>query len=206
MLLSMPDAAPRPGLRSRTRQAVRAEISAQAMQLFLEHGYDATTVDQVAEAVGISRRSLFRYFPSKEDLVLGDLSELGEEVAEELRRRPASEPPWEALGHALRVLQRDISPETGLRISTMLLHNPTLRARRIEKYARWHALLVPEIQHRLESSCRPGPDVRAEAIVSCALTCLEIATVTWTRSGGRDEIEEIFESAANAIRDALRAS
>ena len=69
------------------------------MQLFLEHGFDATTTTQIAEEVGISSRSLFRYVATKEDLVLGHLEPQGEVVAAALatgscfgrrRRQPAS--------------------------------------------------------------------------------------------------------------------
>ena len=61
-----------------SRQAVREKVVETGMQLFLEHGFDATTTTQIAEEVGISSRSLFRYVATKEDLVLGHLEPQGE--------------------------------------------------------------------------------------------------------------------------------
>ena len=188
------------GLRERTRLAVRHDISQAAMALFLERGFDATTIDQISQAVGISRRSFFRYFPSKEDIVLGDLAPLGQEIKTALEARPDHESPWEAMRAALGVLGRAYPPDVGLRISKMLLDTPSLRARRIEKRLQWQALLVPVIEKRL--GLRPGrvPDPRAQAIVTCALACLDVATETWTRRNGKGNIETIFDQAAQAIR------
>src|SRR5690348_6370193 len=91
------------GLRDVTRRAVRAEIAAKAMDLFLEQGFEETTVNQVAAAVGMSSRSVFRYFDSKEEMVIGELVDLGHEVAAALEGRPDDEDPWIALRHALQV-------------------------------------------------------------------------------------------------------
>ena len=87
---------------TRTRQAVYAEIARTAMELFLERGFEATTIDDIATAAGISRRSFFRYFGTKEDIVLGDLAAQGELIRKELEARPASEDAWTAMINALR--------------------------------------------------------------------------------------------------------
>jgi AcrR family transcriptional regulator len=95
---------------TRTRQAVYAEITRTAMELFLRHGFEATTIDDIATAAGISRRSFFRYFGTKEDIVLGDLAARGELIRKELEGRPADEDAWTALLNALRAapgLDRD---------------------------------------------------------------------------------------------------
>jgi AcrR family transcriptional regulator len=85
------------GLREITRRAVRAQIADTAMALFVAHGFEQTTVDQIAAAVGISTRSVFRYFATKEDMVVGHLNEIGDKRADAtvpipalLRRRISS--------------------------------------------------------------------------------------------------------------------
>src|SRR5579871_1588889 len=67
-----PEAEQRPGLRERKKARTRASIREHALRLIREQGYDATTVDQIAEAAEISPSTFFRYFPTKEDVVLQD--------------------------------------------------------------------------------------------------------------------------------------
>ncbi|MDQ3430082.1 MAG: TetR/AcrR family transcriptional regulator [Actinomycetota bacterium] len=190
------------GLRERTRLAVRTEIGAVAMRLFLEQGFDATTMEQIAHEAGISRRSLFRYFGTKEDIVLGNLVEAGLAVRDALEARPASEPPWEALRAAFESLALDpeYSPERTLAISKMLYGTPSLRAGHLEKQLRWQELLVPNIQVRLGVATGDAPDPRAQAIVACALTCLAVANETWTRCDGEADLAQLFDQAVAAVR------
>lgn len=191
------------GLRGRTRRVVRAEIGGAAMRLFLERGFDDTTMEQIAREVGISRRSLFRYFGTKEDIVLGNLVEAGMVVRDALEARPAGEPPWEALRAALESLALDpeYSPERNLKMSKMLYGTPSLRAAHLEKQLRWRELLVPNVQERLGGSPGGVPDPRAQAIVACALTCLDVSVESWARSDGREDLARLFDRAVAAVRD-----
>jgi AcrR family transcriptional regulator len=92
------------GLWSRTRQAAFAEIAEVAMDLFLEKGFEATTFDDIAAAVGISRRSLFRYFGTKEDIVLWGMADEGALARDALAERPDDEPLWTSLLNVLVTL------------------------------------------------------------------------------------------------------
>lgn len=176
------------------------------MRLFLEQGFDATTMEQIAHEAGISRRSLFRYFGTKEDIVLGHLVEAGLTVRDALAARPVDEPPWEALRGAFEslVLDPEYSPERNLKISKMLYGTPSLRAGHFEKQLRWQELLIPNIRMRLEAlpGAKTGdaPDPRAEAIVACALTCLSVASEIWTRSDGKADPAQLFDQAVAAVR------
>lgn len=193
------------GLRERTRRAVQAEIGGAAMRLFLERGFETTTMEQIAGEVGISRRSLFRYFGTKEDIVLGYLVEAGMAVRDALEARPAGEGPWEALRAAFGSLVDDpgYSPERNLKLSKMLYGTPSLRAGHLEKRLRWQELLVPNIQKRLAVAVAAGDeesDPRARAIVACALTCLDVATELWTRSDGEADPRQLFDRSVAAVR------
>ncbi|WP_017584823.1 TetR/AcrR family transcriptional regulator [Nocardiopsis ganjiahuensis] len=198
---------PRPGLRERTRRAVHREIAETGMALFLEHGFEETTIDQIAEAAGISRRSFFRYFASKEDVVLGDLIDRGRNVHAALLERPAEEGPWEALRAALMALREDTAidtrPETELRIGRMLYRSPSLRARSLEKHLAWQELLVPELARRLRAADGLDPasaEHRAAALVATALACLDVAGETWLRLDGTVPLEDLWDEAVAAVR------
>ncbi|MFF8447731.1 TetR family transcriptional regulator [Streptomyces leeuwenhoekii] len=91
-------------VRDVARRAIHAEITAVAECLFREQGYDATTVDHIAERAGISQRTFFRYAGTKEDLVLSDFERQGERMVDVLRSRPATENPWTSLRHAFEVV------------------------------------------------------------------------------------------------------
>lgn len=186
---------------ARTRQAVHAEVARTAMSLFLERGFEATTIDDIAAAAGISRRTFFRYFGTKEDIVLGDLAAHGELIRKELEARPATEDAWTALLNALRHTPRAGQDDaTMLKISKMLYGTPSLRARSLEKHLQWQALLTPEIRRRLGVAPDDEQDLRADTIVACVLTCLDVAGEAWTRSDGSQSLEDLVLMAVAAVR------
>ncbi|MBO3742212.1 TetR family transcriptional regulator [Actinoplanes flavus] len=186
---------------SRTRNTVYREITATAMALFLERGFDATTIDDIAAAAGISRRSFFRYFGTKEDVVLGDLIASGDLVRQALEARPDDEEVWAALRNALHSVKDTAFDEpTMLKIFTMVHQTPSLRARSIEKHLEWQALLTPEVRRRLGADPADPLDVRADALVATVITCLDVAGDAWTRGNGAVPLETLFDAAAAAVR------
>ncbi|MCO6000215.1 TetR family transcriptional regulator [Actinoallomurus rhizosphaericola] len=199
-------ATPDQKLWARTRQAVHAEVARTAMGLFLERGFEATTIDDIAAAAGISRRSFFRYFGTKEDIVLGDLAAQGELIRKELEARPATEDAWTALLNALRHAPRPGQDDaTTLKISKMLYGTPSLRARSLEKHLQWQALLTPDIRRRLGVAPDDEHDLRADAIVACVLTCLDVAGEAWTRSDGTTPLDDLVLAAVAAVRGSAAA-
>lgn len=99
-----------PGLRERKKQQTREALLAAGQRLFAEQGFDQTTTDQIAAEVDVSQRTLFRYFASKEDVALAPFTEMQERFIDEVRHRPADEPPMTALRMAV---QRILAGLTG---------------------------------------------------------------------------------------------
>jgi AcrR family transcriptional regulator len=169
------------------------------MRLFVEQGFDKTTVDQIAAEAGLSRTSFFRYFATKEDVVLGHLEELGQRVLDALVARPAGEPPWQALRHAFDLLVEEAKlPEQGLSMRRMLRDAPSLKARLLGKQMGWLDLLVPEVARRL-GVAGAAPDVRPRALVAAALGCLNAAVDVWTDSGGSVSLPALLDQAMTAV-------
>src|SRR5258708_12950629 len=98
----------RPGLRERKKARTRAAIREHALRLFREQGYDATTVEQIAEAAEVSPSTFFRYFPTKEDVVLQD--EYDELIVEAFRAQPPELTPLQAMRAALHEVIGHLSP------------------------------------------------------------------------------------------------
>src|ERR1700677_677891 len=103
-----------PGLRERKKQRTHPAISDAAIALFLERGYENVSITQIAEAAEVSRRTLFAYFPTKEDLVVHRMADHETEAARVVRARPADVAPLATLrAHFLDGLRRR-DPITGL--------------------------------------------------------------------------------------------
>jgi AcrR family transcriptional regulator len=188
------------GLREVTRRAIRAEIARKATDLFLEQGFDETTIDQIAAAVGTSVRSVFRYFPTKEDMVLGDMLEQGRVLSDALAARPADEAPWEALRRAFDecLMTKRADNERALARATMLATTPSLRAACLHKRDQWIDLLYPHVLTRVDGA-RSSRELRARAIVSAAVACLNTATDAWTQSAGRKALDVLLNLAFDAV-------
>ena len=187
-------------LRERNRLAARREIQQTGLRLFLEQGFDATTVDEIAARVGVSRSTVFRHFPTKEDIVLDDIAERGVLVRSALERRPADEPAFEALAAALEVLVEHTPRAETLALSRMLRATASLRARQAEKHRRWLDLLVPETRRRLGVDPARTDDPRAHALVACVLTCLDVANEMWTANDGEGDQVAVLRATLSAMR------
>ena len=170
-----------PTLREQTRQAVRDQVMTKAWELFAAQGFSATTVEQVADAAGMSKRSFFRYFDGKEELVLDRLLESGVNLADDLRARPPEESAWTALHAAFQpmVLVQEEHREIAVSMQVML-RDPALAATLQTRQRRWQELLMPLVASRLQPPRRPDlPDPRPAAVTGAALLCLYCAQYLW---------------------------
>lgn len=187
-------------MREVARRAVQAEIAAKAMKLFLVQGFEQTTVNQIAAEVGISSRSVFRYFDSKEEMVVGELIELGTELVAALEHRPAQEDPWVALRQALQVCVDSLEGHPlGLRRATMLATTPSLRTAMIDKHLRWQQILVPDIAKRLQHGGELA-ELQARGLVSAALSCLDVAATAWTETHDTRTLTDLVDLVFAAVR------
>lgn len=181
---------PASGVRDISREAVRTHISQVAVDLFAEHGFDAVTVEQIASAVGVSARSFHRYFPAKEDAVIGDLTRWGEYVRDCLASRPSEEPTMVSLRIAFESLltrpRGSDDEQRSKRTMQVLTSTASLRARNLEKHLAWADMLVPIVQSRLDGGYA---ELRAQTLVQAALACFDIALSTWAQSADADAVD-----------------
>ncbi|WP_193607991.1 TetR family transcriptional regulator [Nocardioides lijunqiniae] len=187
-------------LRDHARGAVRDEVMRCAWLLFLEHGFEGTTVDQIAEAAGMSRRTFFRYFAGKEELVLERLVESGQSIADELAARPAAEGAWSALRAAFEtiVVLQEQHPEQARPLLVMLRTEPALRGSVLERRRRWQDVLAPLVAARLPRARGAATGVRASAVTGSALACLEAAQDHWTDHPGTS-LPRLLDQAMAAV-------
>ncbi|MEU0238605.1 TetR family transcriptional regulator [Nocardiopsis sp. NPDC006198] len=160
-------------VRGVARRAVHAEITAVAECLFREQGFDATTVDHIAERAGISQRTFFRYAGTKEDLVLGEFDRQGERMVDVLRSRPAAENPWTSLRHAFEVVVADRG--RAKLMYSIIESSPVLRAAYLDRMDLIQRRLVDVL---LERAAGTGSRVVTRALVGSAFAALNAATET----------------------------
>jgi len=124
-------------LRERKKARTRASIREHALRLFREQGYDATTVEQIAAAAEVSPSTFFRYFPTKEDVVLQD--GLDDQMFEALDRQPATLTPVAALRNAMRETIATFTPAEWAEFQEMSaigMSVPEVRARMMDEMSR----------------------------------------------------------------------
>jgi AcrR family transcriptional regulator len=184
-----------PSLREISRDAVRARITEVALDLFAEHGFDQVTVDQIAAAAGMSGRTFHRYFPAKEDVVVGEPERWGEFVRDTFAGRPADEPVWDSLLSTFQafigLLAQDGRAQRGKVAMRLLVSTASLRARNLEKHQLWGHMLLPLVAARLADD--EDTALRAEIVVQAALACLDVAFTTWANTDDDTTISELLD-------------
>jgi AcrR family transcriptional regulator len=189
------------GLRARTRRAVQSELLAVAMDLFLSQGFEATTVDQIAVAAGLSRRSFFRYFASKDDALARALFATGEQIAAELAARPGDEAPWQALRRAFDPLLVGMTADSrALAMTRMMLDSAALHASHQQKQASWRQAIAASISPRLPSQLTDDERrLQADALSGAALACLMTAQAEWVASNGQRSLADLLDLTMGAV-------
>jgi AcrR family transcriptional regulator len=151
------------GLRERKKQKTRDTITSVALELFAEHGYEHTTIAEIADAAEVSPRTIFAYFPSKEDILFCDLPEVQQRLAHALRERPAG-------ATALDVLRdfilESLGPDPARTLRKRIVGtDPGLRNSERARIAPMWQLTVEAIAEDLNT----GPDDIRPQIVASAL-------------------------------------
>lgn len=199
--------APQPGvvLRERRRRRLAAEIERTALELFAERGFAAVTTDEIASAVDISQRTFFRYFPSKEDLLLGDPSAQEEVLVSALQRQPPDVDPVRALHDALLYMAQESVGDDGLlelRLK-VLAQSPDTLAAAFEQRRPFLQRLTPLVAERM--GVDPARDMRPALIVSLSTQASYVAWWHWFSNGASRPLHELIRAALDGSAAGLTA-
>jgi len=180
-----------------------AAIERAAFRLFVERGFEGTTLAAIADEVGVGRRTLFRYFASKNDIPWGRFDQSLEDFADTLRAMPDELPLWEAVHRAvLRFNDFDADARPSHRERMLLiLGTPALEAHSVLRYAQWRAVIAGFVADRRGLD----PDdllPRLVGQVSLALTLSSYGV--WLQQPGRDLLE-LLDDSMTTLRDFLEA-
>ncbi|ROQ71049.1 TetR family transcriptional regulator [Streptomyces sp. CEV 2-1] len=180
------------GLRERKKEATRQAVHEAALRLTVEHGFDQVTVEAVADAAGISRRTFSNYFTGKEDALLyGEEQQIGD-LVRAVRERPAEESAWTALRAAVAPFaERLAPPEREWAVRTRLaMRHPSLLARQLANHAALERDLAEAVTARQDHSAGP---VRPLVLAAAFLSSMRIAMRVWIEEDLAREPAEVIE-------------
>jgi AcrR family transcriptional regulator len=185
------------GLRERKKERTRAELTDAAFRLFAERGFDETTIEDIVAQVEVSPRTFFRYFDSKEDVVIGFFDDMGLELRAMLAARPADEPPFVALGAALGSLI-DLYEEQADRViaaKRLARETPAIRARLLDKHARWENWVTTELCEREGTE----DEHRSRLIAAVGLAAYGTAVNSWCTTEGKQDLHALVDQALREV-------
>jgi AcrR family transcriptional regulator len=183
---------PKPDWRQRKKTATRDRIRANALRLFHEQGYDATTVEQIAAAAGVSHMTFFRYFPTKEDVALSDAYD--PMIAALLAQTPATWPLTQRIRTALLQGLRqvyDTDRDALLAQNKLIVSTPVLRERL------WADQMVT--QQLILQALSPRPSFQTRVIVAACLAAASTAVLTWVENNGTPELPDLVNQAFETL-------
>jgi AcrR family transcriptional regulator len=188
------------GLRERKKIKTRTAIRDATYALIEEQGYEATTVEQIAERAEVSPSTVFRYFPTKEDIVLTD--EYDPVMLEELRARPVGEPWMESVRHILhRALDlSDLDYEITRLRAHLMIQVPAVRARMMESMSVTGRLLAGAIAER---TGRDADDLEVRVYTMSLIGGLTEIYQYWAENGMRDDLHGLLDRALEVMEHGL---
>jgi AcrR family transcriptional regulator len=183
------------------RGTVREELTAAAITLFQANGYDKTTVDEIAEAAGVARRTFFRHFRSKEDAVFPDHDDCLRRVEEHLNAADARQPPFQLMAGAAHLVLAMYAedPPLAVRRYQLIREVEPLREREITTTTRYQRVFS-EYLHRHQR----GPDhhrLLHEVAAATVVATHNYVLRQWLRDGGTGDPHARLDDALRTVSE-----
>jgi AcrR family transcriptional regulator len=193
-----------PGRREQRRQSVRERLERAGLDLFQRQGYERTTVRDIAAAAGLSPRTFFRHFGSKENVVFAEAEPELRRLVDHVSGQPSDLGRGDVARQAVVAFAADMQANRDRILAqvTLILQTPSLRRRGLEHQARWSVEVAQGLAFR---EGRPEPSMEDRALAATAIGALNAATVTWAMAAGGpalpDLVNEAFESLGQDLRE-----
>jgi AcrR family transcriptional regulator len=197
-LVSDVDVGTAPSLRERNKARARAEIAVAALALFAERGFQHVTVDDIVTAAGVSRRTFFRYFETKEDALLADYPQLSDRLEQAFERHGADVPALVAIRQALHAIadwyleRRDAV----LARSSVIHGSSAPAARNLELLTQWEAVVAQVVALQIGED---ATGLTARTISATVIAAFRAALSQWVRSGGADDLHALVDTAFDLV-------
>ncbi|SEO69641.1 TetR/AcrR family transcriptional regulator [Trujillonella endophytica] len=188
------------------KEAVRAQLAAVGYELLRREGFENVTIDDLANAAGVSRTTFFRYFDRKEDVVLGAWDIEAGRIIDELLRRPADEEEWTSLRRALQQTVRGYAadPSGVLTLLRFIRGTPALWGGLLAKQSNWQPAAAQALAAR--GGSKRAPTLSDSVLVSAGIGCYTVALEHWVAADGQLDFEVTLDEAFATIGARLDAA
>ena len=179
-------------LTERRKTQTRRDIAEAAIGLFMRHGYEAVSVEAIAEEAGVSERTFYRYFATKDDVLSPIITETTAELAALIATRPAGEPIATAVHRAFAHTSAGVDQAQAQALIRLLITVPALHARWLNDLLAIEHALIPTITSRI-----PVTDTQAHLTAAVIVTAMRVTLERSARTGSTIPL-------ATDLADALR--
>ena len=191
---------PEGGLRERKRRETLRRITDAGMCLFIEKGYDSTTLDEIAAAAGISRRTFFYYFKSKDDILLSMQSGMGDMIVAAVRESPPDKRPLTAIRDAIIKVCAPISAEDMIAIDRLMRSSETVQARKQASYVQHERALFEALRERWPA---PERETGLRIVAMLTIGAVRLSYDALSREGGKRSIIALLDEAFDALESEI---
>lgn len=201
----------RAGRTPQGRRRVRAALAVAALDLFATQGFETTTVDQISEAAGVGRRTFFRYFRSKEDVVFPDHDERLAQVVERLESADADEPPLAVVCRSAGLVLEGYvgEPEISLKRFRLTRQVTSLRDKEITSTDRYQRVFARFLQRRYAENAEnteTDAGLRASVAAGAVVSAHNHVLREWLKSGCQLDASSMLDDALVRVRRSLESA
>ena len=195
------------GLRERKKAMTRQALEDEALRLFAEQGFEHTTVDEIVAACDVSRRTFFRYFSSKEDVLSHEKTEHGEAIFDLIAARPADEPPLQSLRVVILALAADFAQqkERLLTRAQIVRATPSLRSADWDKQNEGVDRIVEALGRRSPDPLDAEQTYQLRLLGRATLAALMTALDRWVDGDGEEDIVALAAQALDLLASGFEA-
>lgn len=183
-------------VRERKRRETLRRITDAGVCLFIEKGFEGATVDDIAAAAGISRRTFFHYFESKDDILLSLQSDVGEMFAAEVRRASPTTSPFDLVRDSALKVCASIPGDDMLAIDRLMRGSASVQARKQASYRQQEEALFAALRERWPE---PARETRMRVLAMVAVGATRLAAETFNQEGGARPFDEVLRGAFDAV-------
>jgi AcrR family transcriptional regulator len=188
------------GTRARKRRETLTRITEAGICLFLEKGYDATTLDDIATAAGISRRNFFHYFKSKDEILLSLQRGMGDMIVAALKEKRSDQRPLEAVRDAVLQVCAMVPADEMVAIDKLMRTNPVVQARKQASMIEHEATLYAALREKWSA---PDQAIRLRMVAMMAMGAIRLATDSLHREDGKRPFTDLLSENFAALPEAV---